>query len=94
MNYSYVYILTNQRNGTLYTGVTSNITKRIEDHKNKAVDGFTKKYNLSTLVWYEIHQDLYEARKRERQIKEWKRIWKLELIEKMNPLWKDLSLEF
>ena len=86
----YVYILCNKRNGTLYTGVTSRIIKRIYEHKNKLVDGFTKKYNLHRLVWYEIHETAESAITREKRIKKWERKWKLELIEKENPGWNDL----
>jgi len=86
----YVYILCNKRNGTLYTGVTSKIIKRIYEHKNKLVDGFTKKYNLHRLVWYELHETVESAITREKRIKKWERKWKLELIEKDNPRWNDL----
>lgn len=86
----YVYILCNKRNGTLYTGVTSNILKRIYEHKNNLVDGFTKKYNIHQLAWYEIHHTAETAKSCEKQIKKWKRQWKLKLIEEQNPEWKDL----
>ena len=85
-----VYILASKRNGTLYTGVTSNLLKRIWEHKSKFVEGFTKKYNVSFLVWYEMHDSMEVAIEREKNIKEWKRKWKLELIEKQNPDWQDL----
>jgi putative endonuclease len=85
-----VYILCNKRNGTLYTGVTSGLRKRIYEHKNNLIDGFTKKYNVHLLVWYESHESAESAITREKQIKEWKRPWKLELIEKNNPAWNDL----
>lgn len=85
-----VYILSNQRNGTLYTGVTSNLVQRVWQHKNDLVDGFTKKYQAHMLVWYEQHESMESAILREKQIKEWKRQWKLELIEKLNPYWNDL----
>ena len=87
---SYVYILFNKRNGTLYTGVTSNLIKRIWEHKNKVIAGFTKTYNISKLGYYEIHGDIVEAIKREKQIKAGSRKNKIELIEKMNPNWIDL----
>ena len=74
----------------MYTGVTSKIIKRIYEHKNKLVDGFTKKYNLHRLVWYEIHETAESAITREKRIKKWERKWKLELIEKENPGWNDL----
>lgn len=86
----YVYILSNQPRGTLYIGVTSDIYKRIWEHKNKIVEGFTKKYSLDKLVYYECHEDIEEAIKREKQLKEWKRLWKIQLIEKTNNQWRDL----
>ncbi len=86
----YVYILCNKRNGTLYTGVTSDIVKRVYEHKNDLVEGFTKKYNVHHLVWYEIHESAESAIVREKQIKKWKRAWKLKIIEKENPQWIDL----
>jgi putative endonuclease len=90
MKTAYVYILTSQRNGTLYTGVTSNLPQRIWQHKNHLLDGFSKKYNVTILVYFEVHNDIEEAIVREKQIKIWKRQWKLNLIEKENPEWKDL----
>ena len=86
----YVYILSSKRNGTLYTGVTSDIIKRVYEHKQNVVEGFTKKYNIHMLVWYEIHDSSESAINREKQIKKWKRAWKLKLIEKDNPKWVDL----
>ena len=80
-------------NGTLYTGVTSDIVKRVWQHKNNVVEGFSKKYHVHLLVWYEVHNEIETAITREKQIKEWKRIWKLELIEKTNPTWRDLYIE-
>lgn len=85
-----VYILANKRNGTLYTGSTGDLPGRIFIHKNDSVDGFTKKYGVHRLVYYEACGSRYEALQRERQIKEWKRSWKLALIEKVNPEWRDL----
>jgi len=85
-----VYILSSQRNGTLYVGVTSNLVQRIWQHKNDLVDGFTKNYQVHMLVWYEQHESMESAIVREKQIKESKRQWKLELIEKSNPYWNDL----
>jgi putative endonuclease len=85
-----VYILANKRNGTLYIGVTSNLLKRIWQHKNNLVEGFTKLYNVHHLVWYEPHESMQSAIDREKRLKEWKRAWKLELIEKRNPDWQDL----
>ena len=85
-----VYILASKRNGTLYIGVTSNLIKRIWEHKNNIVQGFTKQYNVHDLVWYEMHENMESAIAREKTLKEWKRIWKLELIESSNPDWNDL----
>ena len=85
-----VYLLTNKQNGTLYTGVTSNLTKRIWQHKNKAVTGFSAKYNLTNLVYFEIYSSMYDAISREKQIKAGSRKAKLLLIEKLNPQWRDL----
>ena len=86
----YVYILCSKRNGTLYIGITSDLIKRLYEHKNDLVNGFTKKYNVHNLVWYEIHESAESAITREKQIKKWKRAWKLELIEQGNPEWNDL----
>ena len=86
----YVYILSSKRNGTLYTGITSDILKRVYEHKHGLVEGFTKKYKVHYLVWYEIHQSVESAITRKKQIKKWKRNWKLQLIEKENPEWMDL----
>ena len=85
-----VYILASQPNGTLYIGVTSHLIKRIWEHKNDLVDGFTKKYHIHTLVWYELHDDIKSAIQREKQLKKWNREWKFRLIHKMNPAWDDL----
>ena len=86
----YVYILASKRNGTLYTEVTSNIVQRVWQHKNDMLDGFTQKYNVKILVYYETHDNAESALTREKQIKKWRRDWKLRLIEKSNPHWKDL----
>jgi putative endonuclease len=88
-----VYIMANQRNGTLYIGVTSNLPKRIWEHKSKAVEGFTQKYSVDKLVWYELHETMESALSREKNIKFWKRHWKLKTIEAMNPDWRELSEE-
>ncbi len=88
-----VYILASKRNGTLYTGVTSDLKRRIYEHKSGASEGFTKQYHVHTLVWYECTEDINSAITREKQIKAWKRKWKLELIEKGNPQWRDLYEE-
>ena len=85
-----VYILANKRNGTLYIGVTSNLLKRVWEHRNDLVAGFTKRYNVHLLVYYELHEDMESAITREKQLKKWNRAWKLELIEKQNPGWRDL----
>ena len=89
----YVYILASKRNGTLYTGVTSNLIKRIWQHKNELLEGFSKKYNVKNLVYYEVHNNVGSALTREKQIKKWRRAWKLRLIEEKNPEWKDLYKE-
>ncbi len=85
-----VYILASKRNGTLYTGVTSNLLKRIWEHKNDLVDGFSSKYGVHTLVWYEMHETMASAIEREKAIKNWKRVWKMKTIEEMNHSWRDL----
>lgn len=85
--------MASKRNGTLYTGVTSDLQKRVYEHKHHVMKGFTEKYNVNMLVWYEITNSIEAAIKREKQIKKWNRKWKLELIEEKNPLWKDLSVE-
>lgn len=87
-----VYILASKRNGTLYTGVTSNLIKRIWEHKNEHIDGFTKRYAVHRLVYYEQHSEMGAAILREKQIKKWNRAWKLKLIETHNPDWEDLYL--
>ena len=86
----YVYILASERNGTLYIGVTSDLVKRIWEHKYDFVEGFTKQHQVHTLVFYEMHGSMESAITREKQLKEWKRQWKIELIEKSNPYWNDL----
>jgi putative endonuclease len=85
-----VYILASKRNGTLYTGVTSNLVKRIWEHKNDFVEGFGKRYAVHQPVWYEMHETMESAIQREKRVKGWKRAWKLELIERFNPDWHDL----
>jgi putative endonuclease len=86
----YVYILASRRNGTLYTGVTGDILRRIYEHKNDIREGFTSRYGVHLLVWFEAHEDIEAAILREKRIKKWRRAWKLELIEKDNPNWIDL----
>lgn len=82
--------MANRRNGTLYLGVTSDLAARTYQHRNGLVDGFTKEHGCHLLVWFEVHDDLQEARRRELRMKKWKRAWKIELIERDNPQWKDL----
>lgn len=93
MHPSYVYILASQRNGTLYIGSTSDIIKRVWEHKNKIIPSFTAKYNVHMLVYYEIHDLYIEAARREKRFKNWPRQWKINLIEKFNPEWHDLYKE-
>ena len=88
--YYYVYMLASQRNGTLYTGVTNDISRRTWEHKNDLIEGFTKKYSVHILVWYEVQEDINVAIAREKQIKGWNRAWKIRLIEKENSGWNDL----
>jgi putative endonuclease len=90
MSIFYVYILASKRNGSLYTGVTNDLIRRVYEHKNDFVKGFTRKYGVHTLVHFEQCDSFESALQREKQIKEWKRKWKLELIEKENPGWNDL----
>jgi putative endonuclease len=89
----YVYILASQRNGTIYIGVTNNLQRRIEEHQSGLVEGFTKRYHLKELVYYEQTPSIEAAILREKQLKKWNRAWKVALIEKANPIWKDLSKE-
>jgi putative endonuclease len=88
-----VYILASKRNGTLYVGVTSDLAKRSWEHKNDFVEGFTKRYKVHRLVYFELHQDMLAAITREKQLKKWRRSWKLELIERGNREWRDLWKE-
>ena len=85
-----VYILASKRNGTLYIGVTSNLQKRAWEHKNDFAQGFTKRYGVHRLVYFELCEDMMSAIRREKQMKKWNRAWKLELIERQNPGWRDL----
>src|SRR3954449_8511254 len=89
----FVYILASRRNGTLYVGVTNDLVRRIGEHKSKLVPGFTRKYRVDKLVYFEECASILEARARERALKRWDRAWKLALIEKLNPQWRDLSEE-
>ena len=90
MNQAAVYILSSKPNGTLYIGVTSDLVKRIWQHKNDLIDGFTKEYAVHDLVYFELHEDMVSAITREKQMKAWKRQWKINLIEEANPQWRDL----
>jgi putative endonuclease len=85
-----VYIISSQRNGTLYIGVTNDLARRIHEHKTKATPGFTSRYDVCNLVWYEEHADINDAIAREKSLKRWERKWKLKLIEAANPEWLDL----
>jgi putative endonuclease len=89
----YVYLLASGRYGTLYTGVTSDLVKRAWQHRESVTEGFTKKYGVKQLVWYEVHNDVLAAITREKQIKKWNRAWKIELIQEKNPLWRDLYVD-
>ena len=91
MKLFYVYILASKRNGTLYVGVTNDLSRRLHEHKSKQIKGFTKKYSISNLVYYEFSNSIQAALRREKQLKAWKRIWKLQLIEKVNPAWECLT---
>jgi len=86
----YVYIMASKRNGTLYIGATSDLLKRAAEHRNGIIEGFTKRYGCKMLAWYEIHDRMDDAIRREKQLKEWHRAWKLRLIEQPNPDWNDL----
>ena len=85
----FVYILCSNSRGTLYVGVTNDLDRRIKEHKNKTFPGFTQKYNIDKLVYFESFQYIYDAFRREKQLKKWNRAWKIELIEKANPQWRD-----
>ena len=89
-----VYIMANQPNGTLYLGVTSDLPQRAHQHREGLIDGFSKKYGCKLLVWYEQHEQMHTALAREKEIKKWRRTWKLRLIETSNPQWRDLYQDF
>lgn len=91
--YYFVYILATARNGTFYVGVTNDLVRRIFEHKNDLADGFTRKYGIHRLVYYEMHTHIEEAIRREKSIKRWSRAMKMEAIERMNPEWEDLYAE-
>ena len=93
MRQYYVYILTNKTNKVLYIGVTNNLERRIYEHKNKLIKGFSQKYNLTKLIYYEMTENIISAIKREKQLKNWHREWKINLIKQLNPEWKDLGLD-
>jgi putative endonuclease len=93
MNEYFVYIVTNKANKVLYIGVTNNLERRMYEHRNKMIDGFTKRYNLTKLVYFEETSDVRSAIEREKQLKNWHRDWKIKLIDNFNPEWKDLSVE-
>jgi putative endonuclease len=90
MKQAYVYILANKKHGTLYLGVTSNLVKRVYQHKTNIVEGFTEKYNVKNLVYFETTPCIASAIQREKQLKKWNRAWKIRIIEEFNPEWKDL----
>ena len=90
----YIYILTNKSNKVIYIGVTNDLERRMFEHKNKLVEGFTKRYNLMKLVFYEVTEDVESAISREKQLKNWHRDWKINLINQFNPEWEDLSERF
>jgi len=92
--YIAVYMMANRRNGTLYTGVTSDLSKRVFEHQEGLLDGFTKQHGCKLLVWYEPHDEMTVAIQREKNIKHWIRRWKIELVEAMNPEWRDLYQDF
>jgi putative endonuclease len=93
MKQYFVYILTNKSNKVLYIGVSNNLERRMYEHKNKMIDGFTKRYNLTKLIYFEEASDIRSAIEREKQLKNWHRDWKIKLINNFNPEWKDLSIE-
>jgi putative endonuclease len=86
----YVYMLASSRYGTLYLGVTSNLVKRVWQHREELAEGFSKEYAVKKLVWFEVHKEVYAALTREKQLKKWRREWKIALIQQANPMWRDL----
>jgi len=86
----YIYIMANKKNGTLYVGLTNDLIRRVYEHKNDLIEGFTKKYRIHILVYYEVYRDIKNAIIREKRLKKWNRNWKIQLIEKNNPEWEDL----
>ncbi|MEQ8603662.1 MAG: GIY-YIG nuclease family protein [Marivibrio sp.] len=93
MAYAYVYILASRPNGVLYVGVTHDLVKRVWEHKEKVVGGFTQRYGVDTLVWFEAHEEIALAIRREKSIKRWRRSWKIAMIERENPGWRDLYVD-
>ena len=93
MKGGYVYILASQRNGTLYVGVTADLVRRVYEHREGLIAGFTRRYGVTRLVWFEAHEEILDAIAREKRIKKWNRAWKLALIESVNPAWRDLYAE-
>ncbi|MCD4661513.1 GIY-YIG nuclease family protein [Agrobacterium sp.] len=91
MRQGYGYILASKRNGTLYTGVTGDLSHRLYEHQNNLTPGFTTRYNVKTLVWFETHDLVTDAISREKAIKNWPRAWKIDLIENLNPQWQDIA---
>lgn len=94
VHHYYIYFLTNHKNGTLYIGMSNDLKRRIFEHKNGLIEGFTKKYGLNRLVHFEVYQYVQEAIVREKRMKKWKRQWKIELIEEENPNWNDLAQDW
>jgi len=92
MRQYFVYMLASKKNGTLYIGITNNLIKRVYEHRNNLVEGFTKRYGVHKLIYYEIYSDIYDAIEREKRMKKWNRGWKINLIKKSNPNWEDLYL--
>lgn len=88
----YVYMLASSRHGTLYVGVTNDLARRVYEHKTKSIKGFTSQYDVNRLVWYEAYEQISDAIAREKELKKWRRDWKIRLIEEMNPAWEDLYL--
>lgn len=94
MSQYYVYVMTNRRYGVLYVGVTNNLLRRVSQHRQKAVPGFTSEHGLIRLVYFEAYDSITEARAREHSLKRWRRAWKLSLVDKLNPEWRDLAEDF
>jgi putative endonuclease len=93
MQFSYVYLVTNKPRGVLYIGVTTDLIRRVSEHRQSLIPGFSKRYNCTRLVWYEVHEDVRVAIQREKSLKRWYRDWKIALVEKSNPNWRDLFFD-